>query len=40
MARFHVLDENGRLLGGAQVFLALWATLPGWRWLARLGRPD
>ena len=38
MARFHVLDAEGQLLGGAQAFLALWAVLPGWRWLARLGR--
>jgi len=38
MARFHVLDANGRLLSGAQAFLALWAALPGWRWLARVGR--
>lgn len=38
MARFHVRDANGRLLSGAQAFLALWDTLPGWRWLARAGR--
>ena len=38
MARFHVLDANGQLLGGAQAFLALWTTLPGWHWLARIGR--
>jgi predicted DCC family thiol-disulfide oxidoreductase YuxK len=38
MARFHVRDADGRLLSGAQAFLALWATLPGWRWLARMGR--
>jgi predicted DCC family thiol-disulfide oxidoreductase YuxK len=38
MARFHVLDADGQLLGGAQAFLALWAALPGWRWLARVGR--
>ena len=38
LARFHVRDADGRLLSGAQAFLALWATLPGWRWLARVGR--
>jgi predicted DCC family thiol-disulfide oxidoreductase YuxK len=38
LARFHVRDADGRLLSGAQAFLALWATLPGWRWLARAGR--
>jgi predicted DCC family thiol-disulfide oxidoreductase YuxK len=38
LARFHVRDKEGRLLSGAEAFLALWATLPGWRWLARAGR--
>ena len=38
LARFHVRGRNGELLSGAQAFLALWAALPGWRWLARAGR--
>ncbi len=38
LARFHVRDRDGQLLSGAQAFLALWAALPGWRWLALLGR--
>ena len=38
MARFHVRGRDGELLSGAQAFLALWAALPGWRWLARVGR--
>jgi|GEM_PF-80145 len=38
LARFHVRSSDGRLLSGAQAFLALWAALPGWRWLARAGR--
>jgi predicted DCC family thiol-disulfide oxidoreductase YuxK len=38
LARFHVRGGDGRLLSGAQAFLALWAALPGWRWLALVGR--
>ncbi len=38
LARFHVRDRDGRLLSGAQAFIALWAVMPGWRWLARIGR--
>ncbi len=38
LARFHVRASDGRLLSGAQAFLALWAVLPGWRWLAGVGR--
>ncbi len=38
LARFHVRGRDGRLLSGAQAFLALWAALPGWRWLAVIGR--
>ena len=38
LARFHVRTGEGELLGGARAFLALWAVLPGWRWLARVGR--
>lgn len=37
LARFHVRHADGRLDSGARAFLALWAALPGWRWLARLG---
>jgi len=37
LARFHVRCSDGQWLSGAAAFLALWATLPGWRWLARLG---
>lgn len=36
MARFHVRLPNGDLLSGAAAFVALWRTMPGWRWLARL----
>lgn len=38
MARFHVLQANGCVLSGAKAFLALWETLPGWRWLAKLAK--
>ncbi len=38
LARFHVRGRDGQLLSGAQAFLALWAALPGWRWLALAGR--
>ena len=38
MARFHVADADGRVLSGAKAFVALWAALPRWRWLARLAR--
>jgi predicted DCC family thiol-disulfide oxidoreductase YuxK len=37
LARFHVQHADGHVESGARAFLALWATLPGWRWLARLG---
>jgi predicted DCC family thiol-disulfide oxidoreductase YuxK len=36
MARFHVQQADGTVLSGAAAFVALWATLPGWRWLAKL----
>ena len=38
LARFHVQRENGQVLSGAAAFAALWATLPGWRWLALFAR--
>ncbi len=37
LARFHVQDSSGQLRSGARAFLLLWAALPGWRWLAKLG---
>jgi predicted DCC family thiol-disulfide oxidoreductase YuxK len=36
LKRFHVRHADGRLESGARAFLALWKSLPGWRWLAKL----
>lgn len=38
LARFHVQRPDGSLLDGASAFVAMWARLPGWRWLARAAR--
>lgn len=38
MARFHVRLQDGQVLSGAAAFVALWLTMPGWRWLGRVGR--
>ncbi|MCP5271698.1 MAG: DUF393 domain-containing protein [Burkholderiaceae bacterium] len=38
LARFHVQHADGRVLSGAAAFVALWARLPGWRWLAAVAR--
>ena len=39
LARFHVRRPDGTLVSGARGFGALWAVLPGFRWLATLLRP-
>jgi 3-demethoxyubiquinol 3-hydroxylase len=38
LARFHVQQRDGTRLSGAAAFVAMWARLPGWRWLARLAQ--
>ena len=38
MARFHVRLTDSRMLSGAAAFVELWLTMPGWRWLGRIGR--
>ena len=38
LARFHVQRGDGEVISGAAAFVALWATLPGWRYLAMAAR--
>ncbi len=33
--RFHVL-KGGQMIDGVDAFVALWAVLPRWRWVARI----
>ncbi len=36
LARFHVMDSQGRLFSGGAAFVQLWMKLPALRWLGRI----
>ena len=36
LKRFHVQDENGKVVSGARAFAKLWITLDSFRWVGRL----
>ena len=36
LVRMHVVAPDGSVVSGARAFIAMWARLPRWRWLARL----
>ena len=36
LARMHVRDANGQLIGGAAAFAAIWSALPQFKWLGRI----
>ena len=38
LAYFHVIEPNGRVVGGAHGFVRLWQRLPGYRWLGSICR--
>ncbi len=38
LARFHVRLPNGTLVSGGRAFAELWAALPGFSWLGKIGR--
>ncbi len=38
MKRFHVRCADGTMVSGAAAFFTLWAHLPRFSWIARLGR--
>ena len=33
--RLYLIDNDGQIWGGVDAFAAIWATLPGYRWLSR-----
>lgn len=38
MKRFHVRQADGTTVSGAEAFVSIWETLPGWRRAARVAR--
>lgn len=38
MKRFHVTKADGKTVSGAEAFVSIWETLPGWRHAARVAR--
>jgi demethoxyubiquinone hydroxylase (CLK1/Coq7/Cat5 family) len=36
LTRMHVVAPDGSVVSGARAFMAMWARLPRWRWLARV----
>ncbi len=38
MKRFHVTRADGTTVSGAEAFVSIWETLPGWRHAARVAR--
>jgi len=36
MRRLYAIDDQGRMLRGVDVFVAIWRRMPGRRWLAAL----
>jgi predicted DCC family thiol-disulfide oxidoreductase YuxK len=38
MKRFHVTKADGTTVSGAEAFVSIWETLPGWRHAARVAR--
>lgn len=38
MKRFHVTKADGATVSGAEAFVSIWETLPGWRHAARAAR--
>lgn len=38
LARFHVQTGSGEMLSGARGFIALWAHIPYFQWVAKIAR--
>lgn len=38
LARFHVMDRDGQIFSGGAAFARLWGSMPGFRFIGRIGR--